>query len=39
MVDNPALEKDLKAVMVEQLCEDWLASLHNARATTINAYR
>lgn len=28
-----------KAVTVEQLCEDWLASLHNARATTVNAYR
>jgi integrase len=28
-----------KAVTVEQLCEDWLASLHNARATTLNAYR
>jgi integrase len=24
---------------VEELCNDWLASLHNARATTINAYR
>lgn len=28
-----------RAVTVEQLCADWLASLHNARATTINAYR
>src|SRR5271170_7174232 len=28
-----------KAVTVEQLCADWLASLHNARATTLNAYR
>jgi integrase len=28
-----------KAVTVEQLCEDRLASLHNSRATTINAYR
>lgn len=28
-----------KAVTVEELCADWLASLHNARATTINAYR
>ena len=27
-----------KAVTVEQLCEDWLASLHNARATTVNGY-
>jgi integrase len=27
-----------KAVTVEQLCEEWLASLHNARATTLNAY-
>lgn len=27
------------AVTVETLCVDWLASLHNARATTINAYR
>jgi hypothetical protein len=27
-----------KAVTVEQLCADWLASLHNARATTINGY-
>lgn len=26
-------------ITVEQLCEDWLASLHNARPTTINAYR
>ncbi len=28
-----------KAVTVDELCEDWIASLHNARATTINAYR
>ena len=28
-----------KAVTVDQLCADWLASLHNARATTVNAYR
>ena len=28
-----------KAVTVEELCADWLTSLHNARATTINAYR
>ena len=28
-----------KAVTVEELCADWLASLHNARATTVNAYR
>jgi len=28
-----------KAVTVEVLCADWLASLHNARATTVNAYR
>ena len=27
-----------RAVTVEQLCEDWLASLHNARATTVNGY-
>src|SRR5271167_3932146 len=27
-----------KAVTVDELCEDWIASLHNARATTINAY-
>lgn len=27
-----------KTVTVEQLCADWLASLHHARATTINAY-
>lgn len=27
-----------KAVTVEQLCDDWLASLHNARQTTINGY-
>ncbi|MGA7049968.1 MAG: Arm DNA-binding domain-containing protein [Mycobacterium sp.] len=28
-----------KAVTVGELCDDWLASLHNARATTIKAYR
>ncbi len=28
-----------KTVTVEDLCADWLASLHNARATTVNAYR
>jgi integrase len=28
-----------RAVTVEELCADWLASLHNARATTLNAYR
>jgi hypothetical protein len=28
-----------KAVMLEELCKDWLASLHNARPTTVNAYR
>ncbi|WP_100501448.1 tyrosine-type recombinase/integrase [Mycobacteroides abscessus] len=28
-----------KTVTVEELCADWLASLHNARATTVNAYR
>lgn len=28
-----------KAVTVEELCADWLTSLHNARATTLNAYR
>ena len=28
-----------KAVTVEALCADWIASLHNARATTVNAYR
>ena len=28
-----------KAVTVEQLCADWLASLHNARATTVNGTR
>jgi integrase len=28
-----------KTVAVDDLCEDWVASLHNARATTINAYR
>jgi integrase len=27
-----------KAVTVEELCDDWLASLHNARQTTINGY-
>jgi integrase len=27
-----------KAVTVDELCADWLASLHNARATTINGY-
>jgi integrase len=27
-----------KAVTIDELCEDWLASLHNARATTINGY-
>jgi hypothetical protein len=27
-----------KAVTVEELCADWLASLHNARATTLTAY-
>jgi integrase len=27
-----------RAVTVEELCSDWLASLHNARATTINGY-
>lgn len=27
-----------KAVTVEQLCKDWLASLHNARATTVAGY-
>jgi integrase len=27
-----------KAVTVEELCADWLASLHNARATTVNGY-
>ena len=27
-----------KAVTVEQMCEDWLASLHNARATTVTGY-
>jgi integrase len=27
-----------RVVTVEKLCEDWLASLHNARATTVNAY-
>lgn len=27
-----------KAVTVEELCDDWIASLHNARATTINGY-
>jgi integrase len=28
-----------KTVTVEDLCADWIASLHNARATTANAYR
>ena len=28
-----------KSVTVEELCADWLASLHNARAATLNAYR
>ncbi len=28
----------LKAVTVEELCKDWIASLHNARATTVNGY-
>jgi integrase len=28
-----------KAVTVADLCDDWIASLHNARATTVNAYR
>ncbi len=28
-----------KAVTVEAASADWLASLHNARATTVNAYR
>lgn len=27
-----------KALTVEQLCADWLASLHNARQTTITGY-
>ena len=27
-----------KAVTVEQLCADWLASLHNARETTVTGY-
>jgi integrase len=27
-----------KAVTVEELCADWLTSLHNARATTLNGY-
>jgi integrase len=27
-----------KAVTVDELCSDWLMSLHNARATTINGY-
>jgi integrase len=27
-----------KTVTVDDLCEDWLASLHNARATTRNGY-
>jgi Arm DNA-binding domain len=28
-----------RAVTVDALCADWLASLHNARATTLNDYR
>jgi integrase len=28
-----------RTMTVEQLCKDWLASLHNARPTTVNAYR
>jgi integrase len=28
-----------KAVTVDELCADWLASLHHARATTLNACR
>jgi Arm DNA-binding domain len=28
-----------RAVTVDELCADWLASLHNARATTLNDYR
>jgi integrase len=28
-----------KTMTVDDLCDDWIASLHNARATTINAYR
>ncbi|WP_084021617.1 tyrosine-type recombinase/integrase [Mycobacterium avium] len=28
-----------KTVTVEDLCADWLASLHNARVTTINGYK
>ncbi len=27
-----------KAVTVDELCGDWLASLHNARPTTISGY-
>jgi integrase len=27
-----------KTVTVDDLCEDWLASLHNARQTTVNGY-
>ncbi len=27
-----------KAVTVDELCADWLASLHNARATTVSGY-
>jgi integrase len=27
-----------KTVTVDDLCEDWLVSLHNARATTVNGY-
>jgi hypothetical protein len=28
-----------RAVTVDELCADWLASLHNARVTTLNDYR
>lgn len=28
-----------KAVTVDQLCVEWLASLHNTRPTTVNGYR
>jgi integrase len=28
-----------KTVTVADLCDDWISSLHNARATTVNAYR
>src|SRR5262249_53990800 len=27
-----------KVITVNELCEDWLGSLHNARATTVNGY-